>query len=174
MTAATAGTGAANPPQRTLRCRTVAAGGFQHLNYVRKLPPIQVEERLGLASNGTAATPSEMLLAALGSCLAARIHADAMAGNIPILSLEIEIEADVATSPMWVPASLEPGPAGFEAIRVVVDLQADASPEALRALVAHAVLWSPVANTLHDPVHLDVTFSRTGSAGLGGAAEPEV
>src|SRR4051795_8595319 len=113
MTTATAGTGAAVPPQRTLHCRTVAAGGFQNLNYVRRLPPIQVEERLGLAIDGVAATPSEILLAALGSCLAARIHADAMAGNIPTQSLAIEIEAEVATSPMWAPAGREPGPVGL-------------------------------------------------------------
>jgi len=170
MTIVTAGTGAANPPQQMLRCRTVAAGSFQHLNYVRKLPPIRVEERLGLASDGTAATPSEILLAALGSCLAARIHADAVAGNIAVRSLEIEIEGSFATSPMWDAVSPAPGPVGFEAIRVTVHLQADVSPEALRALVAHAVLWSPVANTLHDPVHLDVIV---GSAGSVGAAEPE-
>ncbi|MFL5283023.1 MAG: OsmC family protein [Rhodopila sp.] len=165
MTAATEGTGTAVPPQRTLHCRTVAAGGFQHLSYVRKLPPIQVEERLGLTRDGTAATPSEILLVALGSCLATRIHADAVTANIAIRSLEIEIEGRFATSSMWDPTSTAPGPVGFEAIRVSVHLQADASPEALRALVAHAVLWSPVANTLHDPVHLDVRFGGAGSAG---------
>jgi hypothetical protein len=105
--------------------------------------------------------------------LAARIHADAIAGNVAIQGLEIEIEGSFATSPMWDAVGPAPGPVGFEAIRVTVHLQANASPEALRALVAHAVLWSPVANTLHDPVHLDVTLSGAGSAGLHGAAEPE-
>jgi hypothetical protein len=50
-------------------------------------------------------------------------------------------------------------PVGFRAIRVAVHIDADASPEAIRALVAHAVLWSPIANTLHDPVNLDVTVA---------------
>ena len=52
----------------------------------------------------------------------------------------------------------QPKPVGFGAIRVVVHIDADASAEAIRALVAHAVLWSPIANTLHDPVHLDVSL----------------
>ncbi len=39
-------------------------------------------------------------------------------------------------------------------------IQSDAPREAIRALVAHAVLWSPVANTLHGPVHLDVTAAE--------------
>ena len=59
------------------------------------------------------------------------------------------------------PPDHAPGSVGFEAIRVSVHMQADASSEALRALIAHAVLWSPVANTIHDPVHLDVVLGRT-------------
>ncbi len=59
---------------------------------------------------------------------------------------------------MWAPIGEEPSAIGFEAIRVIVLMDADASPEALRPLIAHAVLWSPIANTLHGPVHLDVAF----------------
>ena len=143
------------------------------MNYVRTLPPIKVEERLGLTSDGGAASPSEILLAALGSCLATCIHADAVTGSITVQSLEVAIEADVAVSPIWGPVGHDPGPLGFAAIRVTVDLQADAPPDALRALIAHAVLWSPVANTIHDPVHLDVTLAQLGSASLDGAADRE-
>ena len=64
---------------------------------------------------------------------------------------------------MWLTGEA-PVSVGFEAIRVAVHMQADAPPEALRALVAHALLWSPVANTLHDPVHLDVTLAESASA----------
>ena len=151
-------------PPHTLRCRSVAAGGFQHLNYVRDLPPLQIEERFGLLGGAAVATPSETLLAALGSCLGARIHANAAAGGIAVQALEIEVEVEVAAPQLWGPAGREPGPAGFEAVRVTVHMQADAAPDALRALIAHAVLWSPVANALHDPVHLDVTLGPAGPA----------
>lgn len=144
--------------QQTLHCRTVAAGGFRHMSYVRDLPPIQVEEGLGLPADAAAATPSETLLAALGSCLAARIHADAVTGSIAVRSLELEMEVDVDKSPLWGAAGMDARLLGFEAIRVTVHLEADAPAEALRALIAHAVLWSPVANTIHNPVHLDVTL----------------
>jgi uncharacterized OsmC-like protein len=159
MTTATAGNGEAAPQQRTLRCRTVAGGGSHHLTYVRELPPMRVEERLGVASELVTITPSEIMLAALGSCLATRIHAGAVAGSIALREVEIEVEVDVATSPMWGSAGREPVPVGFEAIRVIVHIQADAPADALRSLIAHAVRWSPVANTLHNPVHLDVTVA---------------
>ncbi len=47
-----------------------------------------------------------------------------------------------------------------EAVHVSVRLDADASREALAALVKHATLWSPVANTLHNPVHLSMSLRR--------------
>jgi uncharacterized OsmC-like protein len=147
------------PPSReTLRCRTVAGGAFQQSNYLRGLPPLLVAERFGPANDAPVATPSETLLAALGSCLSARIHANAASGSIAVHSLELIIEADVVTSPMWAPLDQEPRQVGFEAIRVEVRMEAASSSEALRALIAHAVLWSPVANTLHGPVHLDVSL----------------
>jgi uncharacterized OsmC-like protein len=161
------------PAQETLRCRTVAAGGFKQLNYVRDLPPLPVEERFGPPADALVATPSETLLAALGSCLSARIHANAALSNIVVHSLALDLEVDVVTSPMWDPPGHAPGPVGFEAVRVAVNMHADASPEALRALVAHAVLWSPVANTIHDPVHLDVVLGQTARPRAVASAPPE-
>ncbi len=116
-----------------------------------------VAERFGASENAEVPSPSEALLAALGSCLSARIHANAAAGTIRVTSLELEVEVDIGASSLWERFVAEPGAVGFGAIRVVVHIDADASPEAVRALIAHAVLWSPIANTLHDPVHLDVT-----------------
>jgi uncharacterized OsmC-like protein len=156
--------GPANPAatHHTLRCRTVAGGSFQNLNYVRNLPPIPVEERLGLPTDEVTVTPSETLLAALGSCLAARIRADAVTGSIHVQSLALDMEVDVERSPLW--GTLGARLVGFEAIRVAVHLEADAPPEALRALIAHALLWSPVANTIHNAVHLDVALAETALA----------
>lgn len=148
------------PIPTTLRCRTVAEGGFSHRNYVRDLPPLLLEERFGPPEEAPVPTPQETLLAALGSCLCARIHANAASGSIAVHSLALDVEADAATSPMWDAPGLPPRAIGFEAIRVAVHIRANASPEALRALVAHAVIWSPIANTLHDPVHLDVALGR--------------
>ena len=144
-----------------LRCRTVAEGGFRHVNHIRDLAPMLVEERFGAADAASVATPSEALLAALGSCLGARIQANATAGSILVTSLELEVEVEVGANPLWDPLGTDPRAVGFEAVRVAVHIAADASPEAIRALVAHAVLWSPVANTLHDPVHLDVDVRQS-------------
>lgn len=149
---------------RTLRCRTVAQGRFSQLNYIRNLPPQPVMEDEpdpgpGLLSESYAPNASEALLAALGSCLAVGIHANAVAQGIPVQSLELHVEADINTTAVWGSGDLHPKAIGFEAVRVQVQMQADAPYDALLALIRHATLWSPVANTIHNPVHLDVTLA---------------
>ena len=122
------------------------------------LPPVDMHEALGLSHPAGSPATSTLVLATLGSCLVERIRANAALGGISIAHLELELEADLTASPLWGGAGHEPKAVGLEAIQVRVHLDADAPEAALRALVNHAVLWSPVANTLHSPIHLDVAF----------------
>ena len=155
---------------RTLRCRTVAQGRFQQLNYIRDLPaqPVIEHEPEGLLSETVAPNALESLLAALGSCLAVGIHANAVARNIPVRRLELELAAETDSTAGWGAGSGTPRPIGFEAIHVTVHLDADAPRDALSALIRHATLWSPAANTLHNPVHLDVALAEDTDPVTGG------
>ncbi len=141
---------------KTVTCRTVAEGRFRHLNFIRNLPPHIVDEPPALLGDDTAPNPSEALLAALGSCLAVGIHANAVAQNITVRSLALNLEADINITSVWGTGDTSPKPVGFDAIRVTVDLDADAPRETLDALIAHATKWSPVANTIAKPVALTV------------------
>ena len=150
-------TGRANPQAiKTLKCKTIAEGRFRHLNMIRNLPPHIVDEPPGLLGDDTAPNPSEASLAALGSCLAVGIHANAVARGITIRSLELDLEADINITAVWGTGDTSPKPVGFEAVRVKVHLDADAPKEELDALIAHAKVWSPVANTFTKPVALTV------------------
>jgi len=102
----------------------VAEGGTRHLNHIRDLAPLLVEKHLDAPENDSVASPSEALLAALAN-------------------LELVVEVDVGLSSLWERSSSEIEPAGFGTIRVTVHVDTDASPEAIRALIAHAVLWPP-------------------------------
>ena len=141
---------------RTLKCRTIAEGRFRHLNMIRDLPPYIVDEPPGLLGDDTAPNPSEASLAALGSCLAVGIHANAVAQGIVIQKLELQLEADINITAVWGTGDTSPKPVGFDAVRVKVDLQADAPQDKLDALIAHATKWSPVANTFTKPVPVHV------------------
>ena len=149
--------GRANPTAiKTLKCRTVAEGRFRHLNMIRNLPPYIVDEPPGLLGDDTAPNPSEASLAALGSCLAVGIHANAVHRGITIKSLELELEADINITAVWGTGDTSPKPVGFDAVRVKVHLDADAPQSEIDDLVAHARTWSPVANTFAKPVPVNV------------------
>lgn len=149
---------------KTVKCRTIAEGHFRHLNFIRNLPPHVVDEPPVLLGDDTAPNPSEALLAALGSCLAVGIHANAVAQNIVIHSLALNLEADINITSVWGTGDISPKPVGFDAIRVTVELDADAPRETLDALIAHAKKWSPVANTIAKPVALVVASAENSGA----------
>jgi uncharacterized OsmC-like protein len=144
---------------KTLKCRTVAEGRFRHLNFIRNLPAYIVDEPPGLLGDDTAPNPSEAVLSALGSCLAVGIHANAVARGITVYKLELELEGDLNITAVWGTGDLSEKPVGFTDIRAKVTFEADRPREELEALVAHAKVWSPVANTMTRPVNLEVALA---------------
>ena len=143
---------------RTLRCRLVANGAGRSQTHLGNLPPVDIHEALGIVESADGLKSSRLLLATLGSCLLERIRANATIGNIDVQKLVLEVEAELAISPLWDNSHQEPRPVGFESIQVKVHMDADAPEAALQTLIQHAMIWSPVANTLHAPIHLDVTL----------------
>ena len=121
---------------KTLKCKTVAEGRFRHLNFIRTLPAYMVDEPPGLLGDDTAPNPSEASLAALGSCLAVGIHANAVARGITVFKLEIELEGDLNITAVWGTGDLSEKPVGFTDVRAKVTFEADRPREELDALVA--------------------------------------
>jgi uncharacterized OsmC-like protein len=144
---------------KTSKCKTVAEGRFRHLNFIRNFSAYVVDEPPGLLGEDTAPNPSEVSLAALGSCLAVGIHANAVARGITVFKLEIELEGDLNVSCVWGTGNLSDKPAGFTEVRAKVTFEADRPREELDALVAHAVAWSPIANTFTRAISLNVNLA---------------
>ena len=142
---------------KTAKCRTVLEGQFRHLNYIRDLPVHVVDEPPQLLGEDTAPNPTEALLAALGTCISVGIHANATARDIVLTRLEVELEGDINISAVWGVGDLGEKRLGLTDIRAKVTVEGDASAEALDDIVAHATHWSPVANTMINPVSLSVT-----------------
>jgi uncharacterized OsmC-like protein len=143
---------------RTVRCRTVAEGRrFRHLNFIRNLPPHIVDEPPQLLGDDTAPNPTEALLAALGTCVSVGIQANAAARGWTVRGIEVETEGDINITSVWGTGDLAPKPTGLTAVRLKVRLDIDgASPAELDELVAHAAKWSPVLNTVRNPVQLAI------------------
>ncbi len=153
--------GKANPQNVvTLKTKTVCESKFRNLNFVRDLPAHVIDEPPNLLGDDTAPNPSEAALATLGSCLSVGLHANAVARGITLTKIELELEGDINVTAVWGVGDTSPDKTlGLTDIRVKVHLEGDASDTELQALVAHANQWSPVANTMRNPVNVAVALA---------------
>ncbi len=147
---------------RTVKCRTVAEGRrFRHLNYIRNLPAHIVDEPPQLLGDDTAPNPTEALLAALGTCVAVGIQANAVARGWKVNAIDLDLEGDINITSVWGTGDLSPKALGLTAVRIKAHLDIDgASAAELDELVAHAAKWSPVLNTVQNPVPVAVERNK--------------
>jgi uncharacterized OsmC-like protein len=154
--------GRSNPHKRgTNRVRTVCEGQYRTLSYVGDHAPVIVDEPLHLFGENTAPAPGEIVLAALGGCLAVGITAVATWKQVRLSKLELFLEGDIGNPAAWGAggAPLQPPQMGFQAIRVKVVVEGDASREALDEIVRQANFYSPVANSMRNPITLQIDLA---------------
>ena len=72
--------------------------------------------------------------------------------------LELFLEGDIGNPAAWGAGGAEklPTEMGFQAIRVKVVIEGDAPRDVLDEIVAHANLYSPVANSLRNPIAFQI------------------
>ncbi|REG49626.1 putative OsmC-like protein [Paraburkholderia sp. BL6669N2] len=141
--------------------RTVAQGQFRTLTYVGTHEPVVVDEPLHLFGEDTAPAPGEVALSGLGGCLAVGISAVAAWKKIKLSKLEVLIEADIGNPAAWGAggAEMQPAQMGFQDIRVKVLIEGDASRAELDEIVRHANFYSPVANTMRNPISFSISLA---------------
>jgi uncharacterized OsmC-like protein len=152
--------GRANPGARgTNKVHTVTEGQYRTLSYVGDHEPVVVDEPLHLFGQNTAPAPGEIVLSALGGCLAVGITAVATWKQVALSRLELFLEGDIGNPAAWgAGGALDKAPSemGFQAIRVRVLVEGDASREELDEIVRHANFYSPVANSMRNPIAFEI------------------
>ena len=123
---------------------------------MRDFEPSPSDEPSALGGTDTAPNPVEQLLSALGNCLVVGYAANATAAGIEIEDLTIDVEGDLDLH-TFLGLNAE-GNAGYDAIRVNVQLKSDATPEQLAEIHEKVVGTSPVGHTLGRsvPVTIDL------------------
>jgi len=156
-----AAAGQADPSRRgTNKVRTVMEGKYRSLSYVGDHAPVVVDEPLHLFGDNTAPAPGEIVLSALGGCLAVGITAVATWKQVKLSKLELFLEGDIGNPAAWGAggAEMTPPQMGFQAIRVKVNLEGEATREQLDEIVQHANLYSPVANSMRNPIAFSIAL----------------
>jgi uncharacterized OsmC-like protein len=157
-----AAAGRDNPARRgTNKVKTVLEGQYRSLSYVADHAPVVVDEPLHLFGENTAPAPGEIVLSALGGCLAVGITAVATWKQVYLSRLELLLEGDIGNPAAWGAGGAEmlPPQMGFQAIRVKVIVEGDAPAEVLAEIVKHANFYSPVANSMRNPIAMSVEMA---------------
>jgi uncharacterized OsmC-like protein len=116
-----------------------------------------VDHPLQFASQDNGVTPVEYVLVALGGCLTAGIAAVAQQRQIQLHSVQATVNAEMDLHGIL---GADPDVRnGFSGVSVHYEIDADASPEEVRALVAQSQKRSAVYDILTNPtsVTVDVT-----------------
>ena len=148
-----------NPASRgTNKVHTVLEGQYRTLSQIGEHAPVVVDEPLHLFGQNTAPAPGEMVLSALGGCLCVGIVAVASWKQVPLRKLELFLEGDIGNPAAWGAGGALKTPAemGFQAIRVKVAIEGDAPRAVLDEIVAQANLYSPVANSMRNPIAFEI------------------
>ena len=115
------------------------------------------------ASEDKGATPVELVLAGLASCLTAGVASVAQLRNIQLRSVSATLEAGMdLRGILGVDVDVRNG---FDGIKVTYHIDADASPDDIKALVAQSQKRSAVFDIITNPTDVTVTSSKASATG---------
>ncbi|MXS79590.1 Uncharacterized OsmC-related protein [Nitrosomonas eutropha] len=111
------------------------------------------DEPLRYGGEGTGISPQDLLLTAVGHCLAASYIGGLSAARINVESLRLHVSGRVN---FGVAYAVEAGNPGFEDINVVVEIQTDAPQEKVLALLEKLKQTAPIPDTIMRPVPVNI------------------
>jgi uncharacterized OsmC-like protein len=130
--------------------------GYRTVSRVTDGQEVTGDEPERYGGSGVGITPEDMLLTAVGHCLAATYIGGLSAAGIAVKSLQIDVSGRVNFRAAY---GLEAANPGFEGIRVEVDIQADSSPDKVKEVLDRLLKTAPIPDTIIRPVPLDVEIS---------------
>lgn len=148
--------GASAGSDTTVQASVTWSGGLRSQAQVRGFSPIDSDEPSSLGGHNTAPSPVELLLAALGNCLAIGYAAHATAEGITIRSLRVDLTGRLDLAAFL---GMRAGHAGLDTVSATVHLDADADREQIQRLHDAVVGTSRVGQTLQAAVPVVISMS---------------
>ena len=114
------------------------------------------------ASEDKGATPVEMVLSGLASCLMAGVASVAQLRKIQLRSVTAKLEGDMNV--LAILGADTDARNGFSGIRVNFEVDADATQDEIKALVAQSQKRSAVFDAISNPTKITVTATKAAGA----------
>jgi uncharacterized OsmC-like protein len=122
-----------------------------------KTVSLEADHPEAFAAEDNAPTPAEIALSALASCLTAGVAAVAQHRGIQLKAVKATVEGDMDLQGIL--GIDDQVRNGFGAIRVVFDIDADATEDEIKALVAQSQKRSAVFDVITNPTNVHVTVA---------------
>ena len=127
-----------------------------------------VDEPESLGGTDTGPNPVELILAALGTCQEITYRAYAAALGIPLEHVAVTLEGDIDLRGFFaVDESVRPG---YQKLRGTVRVVSSADEETLAKLQQAVNAHCPVLDIVSNPVPVELTLEKAGSADAGSAS----
>jgi uncharacterized OsmC-like protein len=138
------------------RCEKFNAFGEDHPH--RQEYGVEMDHPELFASEDNGATPIEIVMLGLAGCLTAGVASVATMRDIQLRSVTATLEGDMdLLGVMGIDPEVRNG---FSAVRVVFDIDADASPEDIDAIVAQSQKRSAVYDLFVNPTNVTVEVKK--------------
>jgi uncharacterized OsmC-like protein len=119
---------------------------------------VLIDEPTSFGGTDSAANPAELLLAGLGASLSVTLRCHAALLGLKVGRIRVELEGDLDIRGFF---DADPGVrSGFAALRLNVQIESDASPEALARLMAAAERGCPVLDTCRAATPISIELIR--------------
>ncbi|MGD8428438.1 MAG: OsmC family protein [Balneolaceae bacterium] len=111
-----------------------------------------------LLGNNTGPTAVEILMSALGACMAGTFAAQATAREVKIDKLEVDLESKIDINGMF---GLMPIRPGLSDVKLSFRVESDADMTVLQEILEEAQALSPVFDSVTKPVEVNVDLEKT-------------
>jgi len=131
--------------------------GYHTISRVTDGQEVVGDEPVRYGGSGIGLTPQDMLLTAVGHCLAATYISGLSAAGITVKSLRLNVSGRVNFRAAY---GVESGNPGFEGIRIDVDIRTDSSKDEVNGILASLLKTAPIPDTIMRPVPLDIGITH--------------
>lgn len=118
---------------------------------------LEGDEPAAYGGSAQGASPQELLLTAVGNCVAATCIGGLSAQRIEVRSLRIDVSGRVNFKAAY---GVAPGAPGFESVDVKLFIETDAPRERVDALLRKLLPTAPIPDTILRPVPLNVSIAH--------------
>jgi uncharacterized OsmC-like protein len=129
----------------TCRSRTTLGEGLRCVS-VEGDWTIETDLPVALGGSSSAPTPSDLLRAALGACMAMTYRLRAERAGLGPFTVTVDVEADSQLAGMLLTTSV--APPGFTGIRYHVEVECDAPPDDIRRVLDEGDRLSPMLDAI--------------------------